>query len=91
MSDSKLYSGANSSTMPLGRKIINAPAMASNLVPGRSARPGDPSFDQNFATATAGFNRADTHHERLKSNPRTPHFDHHMQTSDGLQAGVRMS
>ena len=78
--------------MPIGRQIINAPAMQSKLYPGRSARPGDAVFDQAFGQGTGNFSRADTYTDKLRGNqPRTAHFEdnaHNVTTSDALRGGI---
>ena len=63
-----------------GRRIINVGPTQSNLVAGRSARPGDPAFDQNFgATMNNTFARAATQHDietnMRRGNIKTPYFE----------------
>ena len=47
--------------VPIGGRILNSQQMDSTAFPGRSARPGDPQYDQNFGQTA--FSRAGTFHE----------------------------
>lgn len=63
---------------------------------GRSARPGDPVFDQNFdGTMNNTFARAATQHDidanMRRGNLKTPYFEHAAApttTSQGLRGGI---
>ena len=50
----------------MGRRVYNVGPTDSVLVQGRSARPGDPVFDQNFGTQTGTFSRANTRDVRFE-------------------------
>ena len=67
--------GAND--LPSGRRIINMPPTESKLIQGRSARPGDPSFDQNFGASRFNQHSRDGVEQRDRG-VRTPHFDHNL-------------
>ena len=79
MSDAKSQSMRpfTATDLPHGRRIINVPPTDSKLVAGRSARPGDPSYDQNFGVTQNTFTRATTHYDNqdLRSRPRNAHFE----------------
>ena len=71
-----------------GRRIINVPPTESKLISGRSAAPGDPTFDQNFGMTQNTFARAGSTVHDPSSRLRTPHFDHAHATSASLKGGL---
>ena len=85
-----------SADMGPGRRIINVGPTQSNLVAGRSARPGDPGFDQNFGdTMNNTFARAATQHgiddNMRRATLKTPYFEQAAApntTSHNLRGGI---
>ena len=67
----KAAMGANSD-LPQGRRIINVGPTDSRLFEQRSARPGEPQFDQNFGRMDDTFARATTGHELLRDRNAAP-------------------
>lgn len=67
--------------LPLGRRIFNVPPTDSKLVAGRSARPGDPGYDQDFGAGgtrgAGGLVRTNTQTGGYepRNKGRNAHFD----------------
>ena len=55
-----------------GHRIINVGPTDSKLFGQRSARPGEPQFDQNFGKMDDTFARATTGHELLRDRTAAP-------------------
>lgn len=78
MSDIKSFTlNQRANDLPPGRRIINVPSTASRLEVGRSARPGDPSFDQDFGQGIGGLERTNTQFgNEPRSRGRNAHFEY---------------
>ena len=61
----------------VGRRIFNVPPTDSRLIAGRSARPGDPGFDQDFASGNSGLVRTNTQTgNEPRAKGRNAHFEY---------------
>lgn len=76
--------------LPIGGRILNNKPMESTLISGRSARPGDAPFDQNFGQTQNTFARATTYVENQDTfkQPRNAHFEYAGTTSNALAGGA---
>lgn len=79
--------------MSQGRKIINVGPTDSKLISNRSARPGDPSFDQAFGQQAMGdtFARGTVIHDNDSLRKPRAHFDQAVPTGTSLLGGVGRS
>ncbi len=76
--------------LTVGARIHNNQPVESQVISGRSARPGDPTFTQNFGATQNTFARATTYMENQDhySKPRTAHFEYAGATSNTLAGGT---